>query len=202
MKVKLLESTGFAVAIRAAKMCYGRPEAADGMSYEESLAFLKKLIDLEHESVLEHSVFVFEVDGISRACLQELARHRHISLSVKSTRWVLKEHQEMYTPPALNEKMREFYKEYMYHALNIVENIRDEYGNDVAKYFLPEGFTTRLIITANLRQLRHMWKVRHSPKALEEFRNLMEALVVTLDPITDELVTHIKEVKKEGAADA
>lgn len=190
MKVNLLSSVGYWVPVRAAKMCYGKPEAASDMSPDEQLAFLKKIIDLEHESVLEHCVFVFEVDGISRACLQELARHRHISLSVKSTRWALKGHQEIYTPPALNEKMQEFYKEYMYHALNIVENIRNEYGNDVAKYFLPEGFTTRLIMTANLRQLRHMWEVRHSSKALEEFRNLMESLVDTLDPVTKELVTY------------
>ena len=44
-----------------------------------------------HASILEHISFNFFIDGISRACLQELARHRLASLSVKSSRYTLKE---------------------------------------------------------------------------------------------------------------
>lgn len=44
-----------------------------------------------HGSILEHISFNFFIDGISRACLQELARHRIASLSVKSSRYTLKE---------------------------------------------------------------------------------------------------------------
>lgn len=42
-----------------------------------------------HASILEHITFNFFIDGISRACLQEVSRHRHTSLSVKSSRYVL-----------------------------------------------------------------------------------------------------------------
>ena len=42
-----------------------------------------------HASILEHISFNFFIDGISRACLQEVSRHRHTSLSVKSSRYVL-----------------------------------------------------------------------------------------------------------------
>lgn len=45
-------------------------------------------IDVKH---IDHLYFTFEIEGISRACLQELARHRMASLSVKSTRYTLKE---------------------------------------------------------------------------------------------------------------
>jgi hypothetical protein len=44
-----------------------------------------------HASILEHVTYNFSIEGISRACLQELARHRMASLSVKSTRYTLKE---------------------------------------------------------------------------------------------------------------
>ena len=44
-----------------------------------------------HGSILEHVSFYFFIDGISRACLQELVRHRMASLSVKSSRYTLKE---------------------------------------------------------------------------------------------------------------
>ena len=42
-----------------------------------------------HGSILEHISMNFFIDGISRACLQEVSRHRHTSLSVKSSRYVL-----------------------------------------------------------------------------------------------------------------
>lgn len=47
--------------------------------------------EFRHSSILEHISFNFFIDGISRACLQELARHRIASLSVKSSRYTLKE---------------------------------------------------------------------------------------------------------------
>ncbi len=56
----------------------------------------KELIDrvgnkFKHASTLEHLNYTFYIQGISRACLQEVARHRHTSPSVKSTRYTLKE---------------------------------------------------------------------------------------------------------------
>ena len=52
---------------------------------------LSRIIKAGHESVLEHINLTYSVKGLSRACLQELARHRHISLSVESTRHTLKQ---------------------------------------------------------------------------------------------------------------
>ena len=51
---------------------------------------LGRIIKAGHESILEHITLTYSVKGLSRACLQELARHRHISLSVESTRHTLK----------------------------------------------------------------------------------------------------------------
>lgn len=42
-----------------------------------------------HSSILEHITFNFFIDGISRACLQEWSRHRHMSQSVESTRYTM-----------------------------------------------------------------------------------------------------------------
>ena len=52
---------------------------------------LKRIINAGHESILEHINLTYSVQKLSRACLQELARHRHISLSVESTRHTLRE---------------------------------------------------------------------------------------------------------------
>lgn len=63
----------------------------------------KELIDrvgnkYRHKSVLEQLVYWFEFSGISRALLQELARHRTARLTVKSTRYTLNKLKEIQNP--------------------------------------------------------------------------------------------------------
>ncbi len=43
----------------------------------------------KHASTLEHLVYSLDISGVSRALLQELARHRHQNLSVESTRYTM-----------------------------------------------------------------------------------------------------------------
>ena len=62
----------------------------DKLQSEEPATFIKRAIKAGHGTILEHITLTFEVNNLSRACLQELARHRHISLSVESTRHTLK----------------------------------------------------------------------------------------------------------------
>lgn len=90
MTVKLLNESGAVsgehFATMAALTCTGNEGKVMDTPRE---IFLSKMIEKGHLSVLEHIVFTFHIEGISRALLQELARHRHISLSVKSTRYTL-----------------------------------------------------------------------------------------------------------------
>lgn len=62
----------------------------DGKLTEKGCEFVSNLIAKGHESVLEHAVYVFKIEKIGRALLQQFARHRHTSPSVQSTRWALK----------------------------------------------------------------------------------------------------------------
>ena len=90
MKVQLLNKPDMSIIIEATRTCYDSMSKSDNLG-EKDLALLEKIIDSKHESVLEHMVFTFKITDISRACLQELARHRIASYSVKSTRYTLKE---------------------------------------------------------------------------------------------------------------
>ena len=90
MKVQLLNKPDMSIIIEATRTCYDSMSKSDNLG-DKDLALLKKIIDSKHESVLEHMVFTFKITDISRACLQELARHRIASYSVKSTRYTLKE---------------------------------------------------------------------------------------------------------------
>ena len=75
------------VTIEPALLAIGKPYKNDKPSKE----LLTKIVKVyKHESCAEHIVFNFDISGISRAVLQELARHRIGSFTVESTRFCLK----------------------------------------------------------------------------------------------------------------
>ena len=149
---------------------------------------LGRIISKGHESILEHITLTYSVKGLSRACLQELARHRHISLSVESTRHTLCKQLTNENPKLLQAieeilsvkvkaKDSPFYWHEEYFAwLQRVLKDNPDMTNDKLKYFLPEFWPTNLILTSNIRELRHILKLRTSPAALNEFRVLAYSL--------------------------
>lgn len=91
MKVYLLNKDAFGDmarnAVHAAFTCTGNEHKLPQTNIK---SFLCEIIKKGHESILEHINLTFRIEDISRALLQELSRHRHISLSVQSTRSTLK----------------------------------------------------------------------------------------------------------------
>ena len=152
---------------------------------------LERIIKLGHESVLEHITLTYSVKGLSRACLQELARHRHISLSVESTRHTLKKQLKEDISKLMQAiedvlpvrvvtrkadgKFGYCHEMYVGELKKILE-ANPDILNDELKYYLPEFWPTNLIMTANIRALRHIIKLRTAPAAIEEFRQLARML--------------------------
>ena len=87
MIVNLLHHTPLEVADIAICKCYGNEPHSDK---EKVKARINRVANVsKHASTIEHLSYSFDIDGISRACLQELARHRIASYTVKSSRYVL-----------------------------------------------------------------------------------------------------------------
>lgn len=176
MEVKLLTPEGYVkemerIAALAALTCRANTEK----EYEPS-DVLGRIIKAGHESVLEHITLTYSVKGLSRACLQELARHRHISLSVESTRHTLGK--RLKDPEWHSEMWKACPKRcagILQHLLEVIIGYGD-IPNDELKYYLPEFWPTNLILTANIRSLRHIIKLRSAPAALKEFRVLAREL--------------------------
>ena len=137
---------------------------------------LSRIIKAGHESILDHIYLTYSVKGLSRACLQELARHRHISLSVESTRHTLRRF--LNEPQVLSTADLDrhgIFGDMLFSLRRIAEQYPDM-PNDELKYYLPEFWPTNLILTANIRELRHILKLRTAPAALREFRDLARSL--------------------------
>ena len=168
----------------------------------KGIEFLSKLISLGHESVLEHVNLSFYITGIRRGLLQELARHRHTSLSVSSTRWALSKVLQDETALVFPEKLSEGFDQYDAETRETLMNMEDALHflvegiakvsavvpNDRLKDFLPECFTCNLVITLNLRELRHIYKLRTSQSAWKPFRELCENILQTLPQVMRDLV--------------
>ena len=154
---------------------------ATRLHIEPDKSFIERAIKLGHESILEHINLTFEIKGLSRACLQELARHRHISLSVESTRHTLKKQLksgsvDVALPASVNETFEKLIKDCLKAGFDYVITSPDV-PNDILKYAMPECLTTNLIMTLNVRELRHIVKLRSAPAALAEFQELACRLV-------------------------
>ena len=142
----------------------------------------------KHKSTLEHLVYTFDVDGISRACLQELARHRIASYSVKSSRYTLKELKEeaLFSSEYPNLDRAGKYLvwtgnfEVDYSSIQgldrLIALLRTGIANDLSKYCLPEAYKTSLVMTINARSLQNFIELRSSKSALWEIQNLAKAM--------------------------
>ena len=192
--VECLKHTSPDIAEFAARMCTATTDRCSP-TLGGSVNFLKNLIDQGHESVIEHLVYTFEIRGVSRALLQELARHRHISMSVESTRWALK--RIMDKDPEVNElvwpeeELPDYAKGKVESLLLTIGTLLDRgFSNDVVKYLLPECLPTNLVLTVNLRELRHIYRLRTSKRALKEFQDLMKDILESLPPYHRELLNY------------
>ena len=194
MQVELLTSKEFIQeqenqAVRAMLICHANEDKQ--VVNQEALT---RIIKNKHYSILEHISLKYEISGLSRACLQELARHRHISLSVESTRYTLKkkinnEEWIMNYLNSLNDNQNKIMQVFLGCAWS-----NPDMPNDELKYFLPEFWPMHLIMSVNVRALRDILDLRTSPAALKEFRVLCHEL---FNAVPDEFKYLLKDCVHE-----
>lgn len=185
MKISLLHYTPLDIAVKAIRTCYN--SQSDNMGCKDT-KLLESIIKNKHLSTIEHLYMTFEITGISRACLQELARHRIASYSVRSTRYTLRELKDERS--FLFDKSRA--SKYLVltgidevdnASIQALDNLRkclQSNTNDVAKYALPESYKTNLVWTINARSLRNFLELRMSSRALKEIQELARNILLAL----------------------
>ena len=190
IEITLMHYTPLTVCAHAIRTCWQSFDKSDDGG-EKDLALIDRVGNkYKHASTLEHLVYTFFISGISRALLQELARHRIASLSVKSTRYTLK---ELKNSEPFREDDYENAKKFIVlthnnlidtasiKALNNLQEIlKSGTSNDMAKYCLPESYKTELTWTVNARSLQNFITLRSNKSALWEIQDLARELYNTL----------------------
>ena len=173
----------------------------DAVDEEKMLSLVKKVLASGHHSTVEHCQFVFAISGVTRACTHQLVRHRHMSFSQKSQRYVTEKGDfEYITPPKIaNSNLNYEYQEMM-------KKISDFYGKMVeagipaedARSVLPNAATSSLIVSLNLRELMHLAQLRLCTNAQLEIRTLVKKmcdLVIEQEPWLKDYLVPKCEIK-------
>ena len=194
MKVELLHYTPLEVTDKAISKCW---DTACRTGDDMKARIYKVGNKNKHSSTLEHINYSFDIDGISRACLQELARHRHQSLSVKSTRYTLRELiKEPEISAIFNYNLNGAWgiaKKYLVSTGDIdIDNssiaalqnlqrlLKEGKSNDIVKYCMPEAYKTSLVSTMNMRALQNFLYLRTDKAALWEIQELAHKMFEVL----------------------
>lgn len=193
--VTLLHATPLEVCAHAVRTCWESHDQGDDAGPKDRKLIEKVGNQYKHSSTLEHLNYNFFIQHISRALLQELARHRIASLSVKSTRYTLKELEtedpfiDIDTDTEYWDRAKQFIVLTEDAAVNksmlmALENLRRlkarKISNDTAKFAIPDAYKTKLTWSINARSLQNFLFLRTAPAAMWEIRilayNIYEAL--------------------------
>lgn len=201
MKVTLLSHTPESekVIATAAKLCYSSSDIEtlqDGLDDEKVTKFINMLMELGHESPIEHVSFTFGIEGISRACSLQLVRHRIASYSQKSQRYVNENQFDYITPPSILEDkdLQIMYDDAMYVIQAAYDEIRNDIikrytingmdakaaekkANEDARYVLPNACETKIVVTMNIRSLFNFFKHRCCNRAQWEIREVANEML-------------------------
>ncbi len=182
-KVNLIRYTADpeATVALAAKLCYSDkelPELTDNILAKDNSKFISKLIEMGHESPIEHASFTFSIEGVSRSFLAQITRHRIASFSVRSQRYVSENSFNYVVPPSIEALGGAAVARYIGQMDTIMDWYADwqsalghgERSNEDARFVLPNACETKLVVTMNARELRHFFSLRCCNRAQWEIR--------------------------------
>lgn len=140
---------------------------------------LRSAVESGHTSVLEHAVYTFRVEGLSRAALAQLTRHRLASFVVQSQRYVKLKAPEMVMPESIAvSEFEEEAKKIMCGAFELYQRMTEAgIPYEDARYVIPQAVGTTLVMTMNGRELLHFFSLRTCSRAQWEIRLLSEKML-------------------------
>ncbi len=183
------------LAEMAGRLCYkswSRPNPVTAKNDD----YIANIIRQQHFSVLEHASVTYYVRGVSRNLLLELERHRHLSFSVVSQRYVDQVPNtgiDYVNPPAfselsvsdqsaMNDELEYIFNEaelaykYIYDFL-IERGYKNKEAREAARAALPSSTATEFLVTGNLRTWREILQKRLSPTADKEIQQLAKLIL-------------------------
>lgn len=194
----------------AGRACYQSFDRPSEATADDGDYLRRTVFEQQHGSIAEHASATFYLTGVSRALTHELIRHRHLSFSQMSQRFVDEGDYFAVLPPAIrltgDGDREEVLHAFEYtgrtaaDAYNRVAEVLTNAGlprkqaREAARAVLPNMAETRIVVTGNLRAWQQVIDRRTAPDADAEIREVMgmikrelhEHVSPVLFPIGDE----------------
>ena len=179
----------------AARTCY---KSEGNISPGTAEQIIRKCIKRGHESVLEHVGFTIRFI-CDRGVSHELVRHRLCSFSQESTRYVRYDGEMEFIEPWWFENYvegsgpRKVFRASCKDAENAYrEMIEMEFAPQAARAVLPNSLKTEIVVTANIREWRHVFSLRCDSAAHPDMIRIMS---MALEIAKDNLPVFFEDLK-------
>jgi thymidylate synthase (FAD) len=203
MRVKLLWFTPrpeITVAL-AMRRCYSSKPIEDlekeiltKPGYEKEL--IAKAIRDKTFDVIEHAVFMFEIEGVSRVTTHQLVRHRIASYDQESQRFSAVEKEDFIIPHTIqsNPAALKVYEELLKSSIEAFKILKElEVPKEDARFVLPQSIGTKIVMTANARALMHFFYQRTALQAQWEIRELAELMYQECKKVAPTIFSQVVE---------
>jgi len=154
-------------------------EAFERITGKDVEMHLPRVLGYGHESILEHAVLTFAIEGCSRVCSHQLIRHRIASYTQQSQRYIVlnpEDVEETFVIPGDVKQRPELYEKWKRLMREAIELYEESYKAGVhqedARFILPQAVRTKIVVTMNLRELKHFFGLRTCERAQWEIRKV------------------------------
>ncbi len=162
----------------AGRTCY---LSFNRMEDNSSGGFIRRLIKMGHESPLEHAYATFRIKNCSRAMTHQLVRHRLMSVSQQSQRYVSEDAFSYVVPESMPAEWVDDFHEDMKAIQQMYRKWRGRgLRKEDARFVLPNACTSEIVVSANFREWRHIFRLRTSAQAQWEIRAVCRVMLATL----------------------
>ena len=202
------------LTVYAGRSCYESWSRPNEKTREDKDYLRRTLFEQGHFSILEHASATFYLTGVSRALLAEITRHRHLSFSVMSQRFVDESEANIVIPPAVRrsnarvtyasedfrddlvgdipEALEWWGQEAVWNYEDLVsaltgEGLPRKQAREAARAVLPNMTETRIVVTGNLRAWHEVIERRTAPDADAEFQQVASMIRDELQKLAPEV---------------
>lgn len=166
----------------AGRLCYQSHHRPSEATRRDADYIERTVFGQGHGSVVEHATATFLLEGVSRSFLAELTRHRHLSFSVQSQRFVNESESQPVLPPAMeddsglewtlkniHEQLTESY-DLLVEILQRDAGLPRKQAREAARAVLPNMTSTSIVVSGNLRSWIEFLEKRLDPSADREIQ--------------------------------
>lgn len=197
----------------AGRSCYQSFSKPNPATAKNADYLTRTLFAQRHWSIAEHAGAILYVTGVSRALTHELIRHRHLSYSQLSQRFVNESDANLVMPPAIRglpevdrnlwaQEMAESFGNYDGWSCDLSdEGLPRKQAREAARSVLPNAVETRIVVSGNHRAWTEVILRRIAPDADAEIREFSRLALEALRPTAPTIYKEVDRIIGEMETD-